>query len=106
MNIFNSILPSRVRTNSGEIATTLTLIALFTMMLGSLAGIRSSQDVRNKAAESCSYSATARVIRADGKPLDSSVEINGQSDGLTIVADKSLDKGTNSLGQKGEYAYT
>ncbi len=106
MKILSSIFRMNRPANAGEIATTLTLVSLLFMLAGTLVGVKTTQDIRNKAAESCPYSATAKVIRADGKPLDGSVDIYGQSHRLAVVADKLLDQATNSLGQKGEFTYS
>lgn len=85
----------KTQRNRGEIATTLTIASFFVMMLGAFIGIRQNQDIRNRAAESCPYKATALVIKTDDTPFTFAENGNRY---LSIFNNKGQRNGLNSSG--------
>ncbi len=51
--------------NRGEITAVFATISLLAIMIASVIGLRATQDIRNKAAGSCSYYSTASVVKTD-----------------------------------------
>lgn len=58
--------------NRGEITSIVLLVSLSIMLFGTILGTKKVQDIRNKAAGSCSYYSTASVVKKDGSPVRSS----------------------------------